>query len=97
MNNMTKIDIDTTKLKGYAEDLDTSADEYIKNIDDLYNEIIDMKDKIWTGAAAEAYVKNCEKQKGTYLKHANAMKSLSTALLDYINTLELGSSNNGLK
>ncbi len=87
---MTKIDVDTTKLRGYAEDLSTSADEYLKTIEDLYTEMCDIKGKIWTGTAAEAYVEMCKKQKEEYLKHANAMKSLSTALLSYIDTLEVG-------
>lgn len=87
---MTKIDIDTRKVRDAATDLIISAKNYKSTLGSLYDGTLKKmpENKIWYGASANAYVIETQKQKENLEKHAEDTITLTNALIDYIDALE---------
>ncbi|MCR4990590.1 MAG: WXG100 family type VII secretion target [Lachnospiraceae bacterium] len=79
--------VNIQKMKSAAAELDniyTSMQKQIKTLD----ETISAVRKIWTGDAANTYLKQYEKNLNSFKSMANAIRSASEALGDSCNTYD---------
>jgi len=96
---MTKINIDTTKMRDAANDLLFSSKSYMSNIDSLYDDTIKKMpdERVWYGHAANIYVRETQKQKVVLEKHADSSLKLAKTLINYVDALESAVKTNILK
>ena len=87
---MTKIDIDTGKVRDSARDLMFSAQNYKNTIDSLYDDTLKRmpENRVWYGQSANGYVNETQRQKTNLEGHANDSIVLSKVLIEYLDTLE---------
>ncbi|MCR4850643.1 MAG: WXG100 family type VII secretion target [Lachnospiraceae bacterium] len=79
--------VNVQKMKSAASELDSIYSSMTKQIKKMDETISSVK-KIWTGDAANSYLKSYEKHLQSFQNMANAIRSASEALGDSCNTYD---------
>lgn len=87
---MTKIKVDTAKLKDCGESILTACSGFNADINNLYSKLYNVPrtTKEWVGIAANNYASIVLKEKTQYVNYGKALKDMGNILIDYANDVE---------
>ena len=91
---MAKLNMNCDKVKAYASELNSIAEDYNKIIDDLYTSLMSVsKDGIWmsesSNGSANKFIDAVSKDKENVIKLASNMHSLGNRINNYANFIKL--------
>ncbi len=95
---MSKIVIDTTKLKTSGESIVSIAEEFNSIIEDIFTKLKTMDaNGTWTGdaenSAAKRYIERVSKEKEQYTNYAIAIKNLGNEIITFADKMNTVSNN----
>ena len=87
---MTKINIDTEKLKTCGEDIVTAASDFNTNVTSLFDRIYNVPNgtKEWIGTGAINYALSVIKEKKEYDTYGAELAKLGQCLIDFSDKLD---------
>lgn len=87
---MTKIKVDTTKLKECSSSILTGVAAFSTDINNLYNRLYNVPrvTKEWIGVSANNYASIVLKEKAQYVNYASSLKTMGDILNDYADDIE---------
>jgi len=87
---MTKIKVDTVKLKECGENLLTMNGTFHRDINSLYNRIynVPITTKEWVGEAANNYANLLMNEKPQYNNYSKVLNMMGNVLINYSNDIE---------
>ena len=87
---MTKINVDTVKLKECSSSILTACSAFNTDITNLYSKLYNVPrvTKEWTGISANNYASLALKEKAQYVTYHNALKTMGDILADYATDIE---------
>ena len=93
---MTKIKVDTTKLRECSKDILTGTSAFNSNINSLYSRLYNVPKttKEWVGIASNNYASIVLKEKAQYVTYGNVLKTMGEMLRDYADDIEKAVKNN---
>lgn len=88
---MTKIDVDTAKLKDCGKDILSASTDFNSNISSLFERMynVPITTKEWIGKSSKIYASNVLKEKSNYDNYGTELKKLGQSLIDYADDLEM--------
>lgn len=95
---MSKISIDTTKLKASGESIVSIAEEFNSIIEDIFTKLKSMDaNGTWTGdsesSAVKKYIERISKEKEQYSNYAIAIRKLGNEIITYADKMNSVSNN----